>query len=352
MKTFTSTKRVATLALAGALIGPGLATLVCTRAAAAPDRDGPFAVGARMETFVDSTRSTPANGDVPESPTRTLEALIVYPARGEPNRATLQGVPRPADLVAALAGRDPARGKGSFPLIVYAHGFSGGYVSPFLQPLAEAGYVVVAPAFPLSNYGAAGGPTAADYANQPGDISFVISEMLDLPRRHRDLRRIIDPKAVGVTGASLGAATVMGVGFNSCCQDRRIKAAASIAGGFAPGVAGVEAPYPNGRYFTGKAVPLLVIHGTADPAAPYAGSSQLYADAPAPKFFVTLEDAPHIRFGPPWEQVAISSQIAFFDRYLKSDEAALESMARDGNVTGVARLESSPKTESTRGRTQ
>ncbi len=325
-----------TVLLLAVVLAPCVTTLAPTSAGATPDRHGPFAVGAQIETFVDTTRPIPANGDVPESPSRTIDVLIVYPARGEPNRVDLQGAPTPADLVAAVGDPDPVKGAGRFPLVVYAHGFGGGYVLPFFQPLAEAGYVVVAPRFPLTRFDAPGGPQRLDYVDQPGDVSFVISEMLDLPRRHRDLQRIIDPKAVGVTGSSLGASTVLGVGFNSCCQDRRIKAAVSIAG-----VA--RLPYGNGREFPGERVPLLVIHGTADASAPYDASVQLFADAPTRKFFVTLDGAPHIRpgvgFGPPWEEVAVNAQIDFFDRYLKSDDAALRRLQRHGNVEGVATFE-------------
>ncbi len=67
----------------------------------------------------------------------------------------------------------------------------------------------------------------------------------------------------------------------------------------------------------------MLVHGTADPSVPYERSSQEFALAPAPKFFVTLVGAADIRYGPQWEAVTAQSTIDFFDRYLKDERDAL-----------------------------
>lgn len=325
-------RRTIMLALVMAVGG---STLLTAQAGAKPDHNGPFAVGARIETFVDSTRPTPANGGAAGSPTRTLATLILYPAQGKPggDDAAVANADTPADLARVLANRAPLLGAGRFPTVVYAHGLCGGEAY-LAYPLAAAGFVVVAPSFPLTNK-ESGICAGSDAVNQPGDVSFLISKMQHLAGRDHNLQSIVDTKAVGVTGASLGAATALGVAANSCCRDPRIRAAVSIAGS--------EAPYPNGAYFTGKAVPLLVIHGNADPAAPYQGSVKVFADAPAPKFFVTLIGAAHIQFGAPWDSVVSHAQADFFDRYLKAQTAALGKLQADASVTGVANIEQTPR---------
>ncbi len=75
----------------------------------------------RTETFVDPSRTTPAQGDAPERPSRTLVTTIAAP-----------DVPGP------------------FPLIMFSHGFSGSgeTYSTLLRALASAGYVVAAPELP------------------------------------------------------------------------------------------------------------------------------------------------------------------------------------------------------------
>ncbi len=45
------------------------------------------------------------------------------------------------------------------------------------------------------------------------------------------------------------------------------------------------------------AAPLLVLHGTADAAVPFAGSEDLYAACAAPKEFAVLKDADHVFTG-------------------------------------------------------
>lgn len=290
-----------------------------------PNRNGPFAVGFRTLTFVDSSRETPANGSVSAHPTRTLETIIAYPAPGTP------------DPDKDVEGAAPVAGQ--FPMIVYAHGFGGGLGSPYLHYWAQAGFVAVAPSFPLTRQDAPGGPSYVDTQNEPGDISFVISQMLHLPAPDADLQRIIDAKAIGVMGASLGATVALNVGYNSRYQDARIEAVVAVAGGCPACPAGVEDP--NDTFFTGPSVPLMLIHGTADPFAPYQSSVEEFAKAPDPKFFVTLVGAKHIRFDQPWETIAARSMIDFFDQYLKHDTGAPRQLTTDANVPGTASLQQS-----------
>jgi dienelactone hydrolase len=293
-------------------------------------RKGPFAIGARIETFVDSARGTPANGSAPARPNRTLETLIVYPSQGEPDPALVDSNV-PQDLVDALGDRDPVTDAGTFPLVVFAHGFAGGTDSPIIQPLAAAGYVVAAPAFPLTNKNAPGGPSTADFlTEQPGDVSFVISQMLDLPSTDEDIAKIIDDEHVGVTGQSAGASSVLAVGFNSCCRDPEVDAAVAVAGG--------EDAYA-GEFFTGAPVPVLVVHGTIDPAVPYREGEEVFADASAPKFFLTLEGAGHVKFDEPWFTISGKANIDFFDRYLKGEDDGLDRLRTDTEVPGKASLE-------------
>jgi predicted dienelactone hydrolase len=226
-------------------------------------------------------------------------------------------------------------------LLIFAHGNSsnGPDNRPMIRRWASAGFVVAAPTFPLTNIDAPGGDDIGDYVHQPGDISFVITQMLHPnPRLGDPWRGSIEPNRLGVVGHSLGAITVLGVVFNSCCRDPRIKAAVSIDG--------LALPFPGGSYFTGPAKPLLVIHGSADQTIPYTAGQQSYADASPPKYFVTLIGAPHTSFHQtndpnsprrPWQPVIVSTVTDFFDVYLKG-QPSLSQLKADARLPGVSTL--------------
>jgi fermentation-respiration switch protein FrsA (DUF1100 family) len=296
----------AVLAAMVVLVGRGSASPVMAAGASLTPRTYP--VASVTETFVDTSRPTPPNGSYPGSPTRTLPTLVLYP-------------------------QQPPGQHRRFPLVVFSHGFTanGPVYTSVLTPWAAHGYVVAAPTFPLSSGGAPGGPTIADYANQPGDVSFVITQMLQLDHsKGSPVSRLINGYRIGVAGHSLGAITTLGVSENSCCQDPRIEAAVSIAG--------LELPFPGGHFFTGNDPPLLLIHGTADRTLPYSASQTLFADARSPKFFLTLQGAPHTPFFNPWGPVITDTVLAFLDSYLGPNRNTGE-IQRAGTVPGVASIQ-------------
>ena len=189
---------------------------------------GEHGVGVVTETFVDESRDTPRSGDAPKVPGRTLVTTTWYPADVAPGGAPV--VDAPPDVSGA-----------PYPVILVSHGFSATPASyeELLSSLAAAGFVVVAPQFPLSSGGRAASPDAADVVNQPGDISFLIDQILDAPDDDSGPFGILDPDAIGVAGHSNGGITTLGLIAHTCCRDDRIEAAAVLAG--------TPAPFPDGE---------------------------------------------------------------------------------------------------------
>ena len=300
---------VAGFAAVVALVGAGAA------GASASAPTGTFGVRRFTLTFVDTSRATPANGTYPGAPSRTLPTLISYPV--------LHGQPAP----------------GPRPLVVFATGIgdSPTQYQALFDFWVRAGYIVAEPAFPLSNDHAPGGSTAADLPNQPGDVSFVITQLLAANGSARSrLHGRINPAQVAVAGKSLGALTVFEVGYNVATRDRRVRAVIALTG-----LVGNGSPH-----FTGITTPLLLEHGTADTTVPISGSVNAYAQANPPKFFVTLFGQTHgSAFGGgthPAEVVVERTTTDFLDRYDRGQAAALARLQQDGNVPNVASLQASP----------
>jgi predicted dienelactone hydrolase len=210
--------------------------------------------------------------------------------------------------------RYPVEGPaGPYPLIVFAHGFN---TTPetyanLLHAWAGAGYVVAAPAFPRT---AADRPLdEEDLINQPGDISFVITRLLEASRGPGPLTGRIDPARIGVAGHSDGGITTLGAGYNSCCRDARISA--DVVG------AADLHDFPGGTYFSAAGPPLLVIQGDQDTLNPPEFSQQVFDDAHSPKYLLWLINAQHLEpytSDQPHLQVVEQATTAFFDTYLKA----------------------------------
>ena len=225
---------------------------------------------------------------------------------------------------------------GPFPLIVFGHGFalSPQTYWPLLTAWARAGYVVAAPVFPLENRAAPGGPTEVDLSNEPGDMAFIITRLLEATAASRSpLGGLIDAKQIAVAGHSDGgdSALALAEGPN---RDHRVSAALILAGAELPGV-GLAAGGP----------PLLAIQGTADPVNAPAATTAFFAALGPPKYLVRLLGAAHI---PPYSsqqpQLGVVQRVtlAFLDRYLRGGRSTADALSRAGNAPGVAALTSDP----------
>ena len=187
------------LVLIVAVVGAGLAiALATTQPTPLPSGSesetrmapGPYAVEKSEETWVDPSRPTASNGDFDGAPDRTF----------------------------AIALWSPVDAPGPHPLLVYSHGFMsnrhGG--SHLAEHMASHGYVVVATDYPLTHFGAPGGPFADDVANQPADVSFLIDRVLSLGPDDRSFGGEIDRARIGALGLSLGGLTTTLVAFHPC----------------------------------------------------------------------------------------------------------------------------------------
>lgn len=240
-------------------------------------------------------------------------------------------VPRPLETVV----RYPATG-GSYPLIVFGHGFTltpASYDS-LLRAWAQAGYVVAAPVFPLENANAPGGPTEADLVNQPRDMSVVISKLLALNGRPTSvLGGKIDPSRIAVAGHSDGAETALAVAYDHRYRDPRLRAAIVLSGAALPGMG----PFP------GRGPALLAVQGTADTTNAPGNTSAYFELAQRPKFLLWLLGASHL---PPYTDeepqlgIVERTTIAFLDHYLKG--RPLHALLGAAQHPGLTRLTADP----------
>jgi len=255
------------------------------------------------ETFVDRSRPTvPATGA--RQPSRTLETAIYRP-----------------------------NGAGPFPLIVFSHGL-GGHPEKFTKLFsawADAGFAIAAPAFPLTNsHTADPNSNIPDVEQQPGDVSFVLDNVLALGEQPQSrLFHAIDARKIGASGLSLGGLTNYLLVYDECCRDQRI-AAAQVLDGIRPDVT------PDGH------VPLLIAHADTDPALPYTSAKEAFDVARAPAWLLTLHGASHASQWEdditPFDDIAQRSTIDFWDATLNGDAAAFTRLQQDATVPGLSSI--------------
>ncbi len=260
----------------------------------------------RAEPFVDRSRPTDASGSAPASPTRSLTTRIFTPVEGQPGRP--------------------------YPLVVFAHG-SGGLGTGYdllLRTWASAGYVVAAPALPGSTDEAERADWTVDLPNFPADVRFVVDEVL------RVGAGAVDPGRIGVAGHSMGGMITLAVAGHTCCHDARMRAAVVLAGR--------ETPFGSGQFWARIRTPVLLVHGDADTNVTYADGRRAYANAPPPRFLLTILGGDH---GAPYTadpadpqaRVVTDAALDFFDHYLKGAADGLIRLRARVADPRVAKLE-------------
>jgi dienelactone hydrolase len=283
-------------------------------------RLGTFAVGQRWLTLTEPAH-TGVTGE--HLGPRRLLVSVFYP------RAT-------SGSAGAAAGAAAGR---RLPMIVFAPGFMqcGTPYRDMLRAWATAGYVVVTVNFPESDCKVGSAATESDMVNQPGDMSYVITQLLARSAAASGFfAGLIDPARIAVAGQSDGGDTVAAIAANSCCADRRIRAVAVLSG--------AEWPAMPGRYFTRRPVPMLFVQGSADTINPPGCSVVMYrADPARARYYLDLFGATHVQ--PYWgtnryEKTVVWVTAAFFDRYLLGQASGLAAMRADGNVPHLAALHS------------
>ena len=303
--------------------GPGSGS---TPATSAPQSGGtastvasgaPFDITTVSETLVDTARVTPATDVAPELPSRTVETTIILPTAAGP-----------------------------FPLIVFSHGLNGDPArhTELSSVWARAGYVVAMPTFPLTN---ASVPNAngnvSDVANQPGDVSFVIDEVLAASADPASpLHGKVLADRIGLAGHSLGGATTYGATQNDCCRDDRIDAVIIMSG--------LRLVNPDGDDLDSMP-PTMILHGVADPVLQVALADAVYPQLRAPKWYVRLLVAGHSEAyentPSPSDAVVTASTTAFWQAYLAPqagppDPAILDRLRLDAEVDQISTLQSDP----------
>lgn len=130
--------------------------------------------------------------------------------------------------------------------------------------------------------------------------------------------------------------TALAVAGNTCCHDRRIKAAVVLAGR--------ETPFGSGQFWNRIITPILLVHGDADYNVVYGDGRRAYANAPPPRFLLTVLGGDHGTPytgdpGHPQAGVVNGVILDFLDHYLRDDAAGLARLQARAAVPGVATLE-------------
>jgi hypothetical protein len=300
-----------------------------------------FGVGLSTVTWTEPHGSTENFYEGTTEPGRVMQVQILYPTLSVK-----------APTVRALA--PPAYRYGPYPVIVFAHGFDvdPNTYRPLLVSWAEAGYVVVAPFFPDTSLPAVlaqhGADTELDIFNQPGDVAFVVSQVVEAahgspPPNAAYLAGLVDSARLILAGQSDGADTVAALLYDR--EYAGTLASMAVMPRAVALLSGAEWARSEDVYSAPKSggPPALVVQSLTDPCNVPADSSVLYNMLTGPKWLLALEDATHL--GPYVGEGAAAAQVervtvSFFDLEVGRGRPTPAVLAQEGDKTGVSTITS------------
>ena len=327
----TMRRRTALLSLtavAGAVAG-------CTTAPAAPRpsaAETPAATPSPTPVFASTTRSSltprPVTTFTPPAGRAPAQSFAV----GRRVLPFSRGADRPLPVTAwypaaGAPGGDPTDGAapapGSYPLVLFSHGLTAqpSDFAAMLARWAQAGFVVIAPTYPRTSYGAAG-YDPMDVLNQPADASHVLTEFLALAD---PLAGLVDRERIGAAGHSGGGITTAGL-FSSR-RDPRLR-----AGIIQAGTDYLSAP------FAGPAAAMLMVHGRKDTTVRYDAGHTVFQAIPWSRAMLSVTDGEHVITADSFEAITGTST-EFLRWSLYGDAAAKARIPARAAVGGVATLQ-------------
>ncbi|MBZ5569434.1 MAG: alpha/beta fold hydrolase [Acidobacteriia bacterium] len=250
-------------------------------------------------------------------------------------------------------------GPGPFPVVIFSHGAfaSREAYSALGQYWASYGYVSIHPSHADSRQDSGYRGTLRQvlldsrlWRSRPKDISFVIDSLAQIERLAPTLKGKLDRARIGVGGHSYGAYTAVAIGGATVLMpgakapqsfaDKRVRAIVALSPQ-GEGEMGLTS-----RSWEHIRVPMLAMYGSRDFGTQRrtpTWRSQPFNGAPeGDKYDVELQGATHFTFVGPFRRRAIETNlfkcakletIAFWDTYLKDDEAAREYLAYEGLKT-------------------
>lgn len=274
------------------------------------DTSRQYGVGIHQVELDDWSRGIAPYGDFPGSDVRTIPTTVLYPVWEVPQSGLW------TDHV-------PYFGGGPYPMVVFLPGFGVDwqFYAPLLERIAGAGYVVVAPTYPLLSGWPAGPTDTVEWDEHFTDTSFVITSMIDRNAWDPVIAGLIDGTRIGVAGHSDGALLAFGAGEQAWRIDARVRSVISYAGDF-----GQDGIYlANGR-------PFLHYLSQFDEFDPYDAAVAYDRAYLQPPHWVISEwgashTGPYTDPGDPHFALTVKTTIDFLDGTLKGHPESLYFMA-------------------------
>lgn len=247
-----------------------------------PSQAGPWRAGVKTVELTDGARNRKFKVDVwyPITPTG---------AAGSNNTYELDSFIGTIASIDSPARRDAQPEPGTWPVVLFSHGFGGiRFQSYFLtERLATHGFVVISPDHPgntLADFAELGNDQAAAQSamDRPLDLLYALDRAI---AGTLGVAVTVDPDRVGATGHSFGAWSSLEIAR----RDPRIKIAFPLAPGFRNGAT------PD--FVAMLARPLLFVGGSLDDTCEFPANQELpYMIAQQPKYLLEVMGAGHLDF--------------------------------------------------------